>query len=317
MGKYLVRRLLQAIPLLLGISLISFFAMRLMPGGPLAGYLMNPKVTPADIMRLEKMWGLDQPIHIQYIKWLASMVKGDWGFSYKTGLPVFEMIMMRIPATLKLMVASFVLAVIVAIPAGIYSAVHRYSTVDYLVTIFAFMGVAIPSFWFGIMMQLVFSVKLGWLPSAGMMTIGVEPSFWDQLQYLIMPATVLGLSNMASWSRYTRSSMLEVIHQDYIRTARAKGLSRRAVINKHALKNAMIPIVTIVGLDLPVFFGGAALTETIFSWPGMGRLFVDSAFGRDYPVLMAQLMLTAVLVVAGNLLADILYCVLDPRIKYE
>lgn len=317
MGRYFARRLVQAIPLLLGISIISFFAMRMMPGGPMAGYLMNPRVTPADVARLEEAWGLDQPLMTQYIKWLSSMLAGDWGWSYRTGLPVLEMIMQRLPQTLQLMVTSYVLAAIVAIPLGIFSAVYRYSIFDYCATVFAFMGVAIPSFWFAVMMQLVFSVRLGWLPSAGMATIGLEYSLVDRLSHMIMPIFVLALINMASWSRYMRSSMLEVVGQDYVRTAMAKGLSHRAVIYKHALKNALIPVATIMGLDLPVFFGGAALTETIFAWPGMGQLFVDSVFSRDYPILMGVLMLTAVLVVLGNLLADLTYGLLDPRIHYD
>lgn len=278
---------------------------------------MNPRVTPADVARLEEAWGLNQPLMTQYVKWLSSMLVGDWGWSYRTGLPVLEMIMQRLPQTLQLMVTSYVLAAIVAIPIGILSAVYRYSIFDYFGTVFAFMGVAIPSFWFAVMMQLVFSVRLGWLPSAGMATIGLDYSLVDRLRHMIMPVFVLALVNMASWSRYMRSSMLEVIGQDYIRTAMAKGLSRRAVIYQHALKNALIPVATIMGLDLPVFFGGAALTETIFAWPGMGQLFVDSVFSRDYPILMGVLMLTAVLVVLGNLLADLTYGLLDPRIQYD
>lgn len=317
MGNYLLRRLLQAIPLLFGISIISFAIMHLAPGGPLAGYIMNPKVSPADIARLEHMWGLDQPLYIQYLKWLAAMLQGDWGWSYRTGRPVLSMILGRLPATLYLMSTSFLLSVIIAIPAGIISAIKRYSQFDYLVTIAAFMGVALPSFWFGLMMQLVFSIKLGWLPSAGMQTIGLGFNLLDRIKYVLMPAVVLGLINMASWSRYMRSSMLEAIHQDYIITARAKGLTNRVIIGRHALKNALIPVVTIMGLDLPAFFGGAAITEKIFAWPGMGRLYVDAVFSRDYPILMGVLMLTAILVVFGNLLADLTYGFLDPRIKYE
>ena len=317
MGRYFTRRLIQAIPLLFGISIISFFTMRMMPGGPMAGYLMNPRVTPADVARLEEAWGLNEPLVTQYIKWLGSMLKGDWGWSYRTGLPVLGTIMLRLPQTLQLMLTSYFLAAIVAIPIGIFSAVYRYSIFDYCATVFAFMGLAIPSFWFAVMMQLVFSVRLGWLPSAGMATIGLEYSLVDRLRHMVMPVFVLALIDMASWSRYMRSSMLEVVSQDYIRTARAKGLSHRAVIYKHALKNALIPVATIMGLDLPVFFGGAALTETIFAWPGMGQLFVDSVFSRDYPILMGVLMLTAVLVVIGNLLADLTYGLLDPRIQYD
>lgn len=317
MWRYVLRRLIQAIPLLIGISLISFFVMKLAPGGPLAGLLTNPKVSPADVARLEHLWGLDQPLYIQYFKWLGSMLRGDWGISYRTGLPVKDMILGVLPATFTLMFSAFVLSVAVAIPAGILSAVKRYTVPDYVVTFLAFVGVAMPSFWFGLMLQLLFSVELGWLPSSGMQTIGVGFNLLDRLRYLAMPTVVLALLSIAGWSRYMRSSMLEAIHQDYIRTARAKGLSEGAVIGRHALKNAMIPVVTIMGLDLPTWFGGAAITETIFRWPGMGRLYVNAVFGRDYPVLMGSLMLTAVLVVFGNLLADILYAVFDPRIKYE
>ncbi|MGE5507278.1 MAG: ABC transporter permease [Chitinophagales bacterium] len=317
MWRYMLRRLLQAIPLLFGISLVSFFIMRLAPGGPLAGLLMNPKVSPADVARLEHLWGLDQPLHIQYFKWLVSMLQGNWGFSYRSGLPVWEMIISRLPATFTLMFSAFVLSVAVALPAGILSAVKRYSLPDYVVTFLAFLGVAMPSFWFGLMLQLLFSVNLGWLPSSGMQTIGAGFSVLDRLRYLAMPTIVLALLSIAGWSRYMRSSMLEAIHQDYIRTARAKGLAERVVIGKHALKNAMIPVVTIMGLDLPSWFGGAAITEAIFAWPGMGRLYVEAVFSRDYPILMANLMLTAVLVVGGNLLADLLYAFFDPRIKYE
>jgi peptide/nickel transport system permease protein len=315
--RYIIRRLIQAIPLLLGISLISFFVMRLAPGGPLAGYLLNPKVSPADIARIERLWGLDKPLYVQYFKWLWSMIQGNWGLSYKTGLPVWDMIMSRMPATFTLMFAAFILSVSIALPAGILSAVKRYSLPDYVVTILAFIGVAMPSFWFGLMLQLLFSVKLGWLPSSGMETIGAAFNLVDRLRYLAMPALVLALLSIAGWSRYMRSSMLESINQDYIRTARAKGLSEGIVIGKHALKNAMIPVVTIMGLDLPSWFGGAAITESIFAWPGMGRLYVSAVFSRDYPILMASLMFTAALVVFGNLLADILYALFDPRIKYD
>ena len=317
MSKYLIRRILQAIPLLFGISLISFVMMRIMPGGPLAGYLMNPKVTPADVARLERLWGLDQPIIIQYWRWLISMLRGDWGWSYKTGLPVLEMIFNRLPNTILLMSLSYLISIIVAIPIGIYSALKRYSVFDYIFTIFAFIGVAIPSFWFGIMMLLLFSATLQWLPSAGMMTVGVGFSLIDRIKHLIMPVLVLGFVNMASWSRYMRSSMLETISQDFIRTARAKGLREKVVILKHALRNALIPIVTLLGLSLPAIVGGAIITERVFAWPGIGGLFVNSVYSRDYPILMASLMLTATAVVVGNLLADLAYGYLDPRIKYD
>lgn len=317
MYKYLMRRILQSIPLLIGISLISFFAMKIMPGGPLAGYKMNPHVTQADINRLRELWGLNDPIHQQYWKWLVSMIRGDWGWSYRSGLPVREIIVNRAPNTILLMCLSYLVSLIVAIPVGIYSSLKRYSIFDYVFTVFAFMGVAVPSFWFGIMLMLLFSATLQWLPSSGMFTVGAEFSIIDRIKHLIMPTLVLGFINMASWSRYMRSSMLETISQDYIRTARAKGLSEKLVILKHALRNALIPIVTLMGLSLPAIVGGAVITERVFAWPGIGQLFVKSVYSRDYPILMASLMITATSVVLGNLLADIAYGYLDPRIKYD
>lgn len=317
MTKYLLKRLIQAIPLLFGISIISFFAMKIMPGGPLAGMLMNPKVTPADVERLKVLWGLDQPIYVQYIKWLGSMLTGDWGFSYRTGLPVLQTILDRLPSTFFLMGLSYILSLAVAIPVGIYSALKRYSFFDYVFTVGSFVGVAVPTFWFGIMMQLVFAVNLGWLPSSGMMDVGTGFSLVDRLEHMAMPVLVLALVNMASWSRYMRSSMIETLNQDYIRTARAKGLSERVVNFRHALRNALIPIVTLLGLSLPAIFGGAVITEQIFAWPGMGQLFISSVYSRDYSILMGCLMLTAVTVVFGNIFADLAYSFLDPRIKYD
>lgn len=317
MARYILRRLLQAIPLLLLVSVISFIIMQLAPGGPMAVYLMNPKVTAADIARLEHLYGLDQPLYVQYIKWLWAMLHGNLGFSYKTGQPVLAMILSRLPNTIELMFVAFVLAVVVAIPAGIFSAVRRYTAADHAVTVFTFLGFAIPSFWFGLMLQLLFAVQLGWLPSAGMMTIGEPFSLLDRIRHLIMPAFMLGLLSMAGWTRYMRSSMLDVLHEDYIRTARAKGLPERVVHWKHAVRNSLIPVITIMGLEIPSWFSGAVITETVFAWPGMGRLYLDSVFSRDYPVLMGAVMLTTVMVVVGNLVADVLYGVLDPRIRYE
>jgi peptide/nickel transport system permease protein len=212
---------------------------------------------------------------------------------------------------------SYLLSLAVAIPVGIYSALKRYSFFDYVFTVGSFLGVAVPTFWFGIMMQLVFAIKLGWLPSAGMMTVGMGFSIVDRLRHMILPIIVLALVNMASWSRYMRSSMIETLNQDYIRTARAKGLSEMVVNFRHALRNALIPIVTLLGLSLPAIFGGAVITEQIFAWPGMGQLFINSVYSRDYSILMGCLMLTAATVVFGNILADLAYSFLDPRIKYD
>lgn len=317
MARYLLRRLIQMIPLLIGISLVSFLIMHAAPGGPLSGLKENPKITAADIKRMEALYGLNKPVWEQYYRWMSGVITGDWGISYKTGLPVWTAILERLPNTLRLMSASFVLSLVIAIPVGVASAIKRYTAFDYAVTVGTFAGLALPSFWFGMMLQLLFSVKLGWLPSAGIGTIGGGGGAFDSLRYILMPTLVLGLLSIAGWSRYMRASMLDTIFQDYVRTARAKGLSARTVITKHALKNAMIPIVTIMGLDLPALFGGATITERIFAWPGMGRLYFDAISTRDYPILMGVLMFTAVLVLLGNLVADVLYAYLDPRIKYD
>jgi len=315
--NYVIRRLLQAVPLLLGVTVISFLIMHAAPGGPLTMYAMNPKVSAADIARMQAALGLDLPLHQQYWKWLTSLLQGNWGYSFTSGLPVAKLIAQRLPATLQLMLASFVLSVAVAIPIGILSAIRRYSVLDYSVTILSFAGISLPVFWFGLMLMLLFSVKLHLLPSSGMFTIGMEASLWDRLSHLIMPVTVLSMASIASWSRYMRSSMLEVIRQDYIQTARAKGLAEKTVVYKHALKNAMIPVITIMGVQIPLFFTGAVITETIFAWPGMGRLYYTAVLQRDYSLLMGILTISASLVILFNLLTDIAYAYFDPRIKYD
>jgi peptide/nickel transport system permease protein len=328
MGRKILVRLLVSIFSLFVISLFSFALMQLAPGGPMAMYAENPKITAADKERIKAQMGLDKPIHIRYYLWITHMLRGDLGTSYTTGRPVTKEILSRLPATLKLMFTSFLISVGIAIPIGIYSATHRYSVTDQLVTLGSFFGISIPAFWFGLLMILVFALTLKILPAGGYSTPWFDPSAYpliirpiailvEQLKYLAMPAVVLSLMNTASWSRYMRSSMLDVINQDYIRTARAKGVPEKQVINKHALRNAMTPIITIMGLDLPSFFAGAVITETIFAWPGMGRLFITSVTNRDYQVLMGIVMITAVLVLLGNFLADVLYSVLDPRVKYE
>lgn len=324
----LLKRLLISLLSLFIISLISFALMNLAPGGPMAMYAENPKISKADRVRIAKAMGLDKPAPVRYVIWISKFVRGDMGLSYKTGRPVSYEILSRLPNTLKLMFVSFLLSVGVAIPIGIYSATHRYSLADHAVTFGSFLGLSIPSFWFGLLMIFAFSIWLKVLPAGGASTPWFNPAAYhpilryfavlgDQLRYLIMPALVLSLMNIASWSRFMRSSMIDVVSQDYIRTARAKGVPEKKVINKHALRNALTPIITIMGLDLPGFFAGAVVTETIFAWPGMGRLFISSVWNRDYIVLMGIVMITAVLVLLGNLLADILYTMLDPRVKYE
>lgn len=315
--NYIIKRVAQALPLLLGVTVISFLIMHAAPGGPLSMYAMNPKVSAADIARIRAALGLDLPLHQQYWKWLTSLLRGNWGYSFSSGLPVAKMIAQRLPATLQLMLASFVLSVAIALPVGILSAIRRYSALDYSVTVLSFAGVSLPVFWFGLMMMLLFSVKLRLLPSSGMFTIGMGASISDRIRHLIMPVAVLSMASIASWSRYMRSSMLEVIRQDYIQTARAKGLAEKVVIYKHALKNAMIPVITVMGIQIPLFFTGAVITETIFAWPGMGRLYYAAVLQRDYSLLMGILTISASLVIIFNLLADISYALFDPRIKYD
>ncbi|MHB0885156.1 MAG: ABC transporter permease [Bacillota bacterium] len=318
MRTYVIRRTLQAIPLLLGITVISFLIMKLTPGDPVSLMSMSPHITPADLARMRHNFGFDQPVYIQYFKWLSALIRGDWGISLERGRPVIDIIAGRLPNTLQLMAVSFVISVALAIPIGILSATKRYSWFDYGATTLSFFGVSMPVFWFGLILIVIFSVKLHLLPSAGMMSVGADSAdIIDRLRHIILPAVVLSLSGIAGWSRYMRSSMLEVVRQDYIRTARAKGLAEKVVIYKHALKNAMIPVITVMALEIPGFFTGAVITETIFAWPGMGRLYYDSVMSRDYTVLMAILTIGAGLVVIFNLIADIAYAFFDPRIKYD
>jgi peptide/nickel transport system permease protein len=314
--NYTIRRLLQAIPLLLGITIVSFGVMHLAPGGP-STVMMDPKIKLSDQKLMMHAMGLDQPVYVQYWKWLVNLLHGDFGTSYIYHTPVLSMVMDRLPHTLLLMGVSLIAGFLLAIPAGLISATKKYSKTDYLVTGISFVGVATPTFWLGLMLIMLFAVYLHWLPAGGVQTLNQPFSIWDRIQHLILPAITLGAAEVAGWSRYTRSAMLEVLGQDYMRTARAKGLLERRVIMKHGFRNGMIPIVTIMGLTIPVFFGGAVITESIFGWPGMGRLFIDAVFQRDYPTIMAITMISAVLVVLGNMIADLLYAYLDPRISYE
>jgi peptide/nickel transport system permease protein len=260
--------------------------------------------------------GLNRPIPAQYWEWFTRLLSGDWGHSYRDGQPVLWIIGSHLGATLELMVVSATVAVAVGMWVGVLGAIRRYSVFDYLATIGAMIALSIPTFWFGLVTIYVFSVKLAILPAGNMYTIG-DGSFWDYVRHLIAPSLVLGLVTVALWSRYMRSSMLEVIHQDYVRTARAKGASEWVVLTRHAIRNALLPMITVAGLQLPTLLSGALVTETVFTWPGMGRLFLDSLSYRDYPVVMGVLMLSAVLVLIGNMLADILYAVADPRIRLD
>jgi peptide/nickel transport system permease protein len=312
---YILRRVFQAIPLLIGISFAAFVLLRLAPGGPMAVYAQNPSMTEADMRRIERILGLDQPIHVQYLRWATGMATGHLGYSYRTGRPVGEIILERVPATVVLMAAAYLIAVTLGLVSGIVSATRRHSVFDYVATVGAMVGLSVPTFWFGLVVIIVFAAMLGWIPSGGIATLGAPFSLHDRLLHLIGPASVLGLWMTASWGRYTRSSVLEVIGQDYIRTAQAKGLRPRTILLRHTLRNALIPLVTLAGLEFRNLFGGALVTETVFSWPGVGRLYLDSLNYQDYSVIMGLLLFTSVMVLAGSLLADLVYAVVDPRIR--
>ena len=315
MGNYLIRRLLGVIPLLLGITVLVFLLVNAVPGNPVGEYILNPGTRPEDVERIKRSLGLDQPLYKRYFTWLGNVVQGDLGRSMKTFTPVRDDILARLPNTLKLTVAAFVLALLFSIPVGVYSAVRRNSWFDNIATVVSVAGVSIPRFWFGLILILVFAVRLGWLPSGGVAAIRGDSGFIDQLKHLLMPAVTLAIAEMAGWTRYIRGQMLEVIRQDYIRTAAAKGLRERVVIFRHALRNALLPLVTLFGLAIPEFFSGALIIETIFSWPGIGRLTFDAANSRDYTTIMGTVLFSSILVILGNLLADISYGLLDPRVK--
>jgi len=322
--NYVVRRTLQAIPLLILISMILYVILNNAPGGPLAPYLQNPHITPADIERLKHNLGLDRPIWYRYLVWLGQVLHGDFGYSTSNSEPVFQAILERLPATLELMGASFILSVVIGIAAGIFSAVRPYSFGDYFITTLAFFGQSMPVFWFALMLQLLFAVHgiplpFGYeiqTPSAG---IASSDTFdlGDRLAHLVLPTIVLSLLSLALYSRFMRSSLLEVMKTDYMRTAAAKGLDFRTILFKHGLKNALIPVVTILALSLPGVLGGAIVTETIFAWPGAGRMFYNALQQSDIALMMGYLLILAFFVVFSNLLADVLYAWLDPRVKYD
>ena len=314
MGRYLKNRLLQALLLLWLVSMIAFAILHLAPGGPLSQFLATGTLGPEDVQRLMVQYGLDRPLPIQYLEWAGKLLRGDWGRSYRDDLPVLAKIGMHIVPTLELMISSTLLAMFIGGTIGILGAVRRYSSFDHLATIGAMVALSIPTFWFGLAVIYIFSVNLGWLPAGNSETIG-DGSFLDRVHHLIAPCIVLALVSTAVWGRYMRSSMLDVINQDYIRTARSKGVPPMRILVHHAMRNALLPMITITGLHVSTLLSGALVTETVFTWPGMGRLFLDSVSNRDYPVVMGMLMFTACMVLLGSLLADLLYSAADPRIK--
>ncbi len=312
----LLRRVLGAVPLLLAISLILFAIVHMAPGGPLDVYADNPSVTPAALEHIRRAYGLDQPWPVQYLKWLRAMLAGEWGYSIRTGRPVLAEITERLPATLLLGVTAALLSGLLALPVGIIAACWRGRAIDHLVTLLSFSGISVPVFWLGLLLQLLFSIRLGWLPAAGYTVFG-DASAADRLAHLAMPACVLALATTATWSRFLRGSLVDVLEQDYVRTAYAKGRGLAGVMVWHALRNAAIPFVTVAALDLASIISGAVITETVFAWPGIGRLFVESMDGRDYPVLMGLMMLGSLALILANLGADLACAVIDPRIRYE
>jgi peptide/nickel transport system permease protein len=323
MTRYIIRRIIQALPLLIVISFVVFTLMNLIPGGPLAAYENNPNIQPEDLARLKKELGLDAPIHERYLTWLTAVVRGDWGISQVTRRPALTEITEKLPNTLYLSLIAFFCALAISVPIGILSATRQYSWFDHLATTLAFIGQSMPVFWFGLVLIIIFNATLKHpeggplLPGGGMFTIGAPFSFEDRISHLILPAFVLTFFSLGTHIRYMRAGMLDVLHQDYIRTAYAKGQRERAVLLKHALKNSVLPLVTIIGLEIPGLFAGAVITETIFSWPGMGRLFFNSIERGDYAVMMGILMMSATLIVAFGLITDIVYAFLDPRIRFD
>lgn len=364
MTNFIIRRVVQNLVMLFFISMLIYVLLNLVPGGPFDLLKMsNPRITQSMIDRLNALLDLDKPLlpgqycprigneqqpcrfdQGRYLRWLGKVLRGDWGTSWtmQTGTAVLTMIWSRLGYTVLLMGLSTFLAIAIAVPIGIYSAVKQYSIADYLVTALAFFGQSMPTFWTGLMAMAIFAVMLGAFPTSGVRTAGAEGDIiealsrilsfgrlhpelagqelkliGDGLHHVALPALVLTYFNMAQWARYTRSSMLEVLRQDYMRTARAKGLHERIVILKHGLRNALIPLITILALTIPNLFGGAIITETIFSWPGMGRMFIDAVSNVDWPVVQGLLVISAFLVVFSNLLADILYAMVDPRIQYS
>ena len=319
MSRYLVRRVLLAIPTLLLISFVLYAILSLAPGDPLSQFAANPAVPPEVRENIRRSLGLDQPWPIRYVKWLFALAHGDWGFSFGSRIPVWDLIKMRVPATLAVVGLAYVISLIIALPIGILSAVRQYSVFDHVATTFAFMGFSVPTFFTGLMLIIILSVKLQWLPFIYDSTLQVNSfaALGAQIKQSIMPIAVLALFQTATLVRYTRASMLENLPQDYVRTARAKGLGESNVINRHVVRNSLIPVVTLIALTAPTVFSGALITEQIFRVPGIGSLLIASIQNNDIPVIMAIAFTFSVLVVVFNLIADVTYGFLDPRIRYD
>jgi len=319
MGRFLLRRLLISAPVLLGITLVMFIIANMAPGDPITA-LMNPEqaanMGPEWVEAQKEQLGLNDPAPVRYLKWLGQTAQGNLGFSFVDRQPVSHKIGERVWPTVKLMLTVLIVSVLVGVPLGVLSALRQYSWIDYLLTVIGFLTVSIPSFFLAMGLIYIFSLKLDWFPAAGMYTVGRDRTFLDSLRYMVLPASVLGLAQAAPIIRYTRASLLETITQEYVTVARAKGLAENGVIVRHALRNALIPIVTIIALDVPRLLGGTVIIEQVFSWPGMGSLAIASVTGRDYNVLMGINLIAAVMILLSNLLADAIYSIVDPRIRY-
>jgi peptide/nickel transport system permease protein len=334
MVGYGIRRLLQTVPTIIVMSVVLFAIMQAIPGGPMAALAFNSHQSYAAKLAIIHRWGLDLPVYAQYFRWVGAMFTGDWQNSFFLNQPVNKVIFARLPATLLLMTVAYLLQEILAVPAGILAALKRYSFFDQFVTFFAYVGNSMPTFWLGLMLLLIFGVFLSILPTSGVIDIRVagapflspEYNVWfgqhpvegtlDVAKHIILPALTIAIVGIAADSRFVRASMLDAIHQDFVRTARAKGLPERSVILKHTLRNALLPVITNIALELPILFSGAVVTERIFSWPGMGQLFFQSLSEYDYPLMMGILFVAGLLVIFFNVLADIAYAIADPRISY-
>ncbi|WP_337033815.1 ABC transporter permease [Paenibacillus illinoisensis] len=313
MNNYIVRRIVQAIPLLFVISIVSFTLIKLAPGDPVLSFV-TPNMGAEDVERIRQNLGLDQPMYVQYVVWLKNVLTGDLGYSLVNHRPVAELIVERLPATFGLMGASLLLSLLISIPLSMIAGSRQNSLFDRGLSLLSYIGISIPSFWFGMMLIYFFAVQLHWLPSMGMRTVGVD-SVWDIIKHGILPCTVLTFMNVSVYMRYIRSNTISQLEEDYVQIQYAYGATRGTVLLRHVLKNVLLPVITILGMSLPELIAGAFITESVFSWPGMGSLGISAVHGLDYPIIMGITMISSVLLVVGNLVADILYGVVDPRIK--
>lgn len=316
MTRYVLRRTLGAIPRVLLVSLLMFLLLQLPAGGPADVFAADPSASPEAIERIEELWGLDRPLHVQYLTWLGNVVRGDWGFSFGERRPARDVVMERLGNTLWLTGGALTVGLVAGVALGVATAAARGRAPKAILQLLSVLGMSVPTFWSGTLVLLFFGVRLGWIPSGGMGTVGQAFSLPDLLRHLAAPAIVLGSVYVAQWSRFVHAGLEEAMREDYVRTARAKGRRRPALLLRHAFPNAAIPLLTVLGLELPRLVSGAMVTEVVFSWPGLGRLLTDSLLGRDYPVVMAALMLLVLLVILANLATDLAYGLLDPRVRY-